>query len=126
MAALLGADRLISALRNLWRLKREGTAAWDQAAEEYVTEKRARERWLALAAKSDEILALLKPNAGASVKDAVTRIEAKQDATALRLEQAQRQLEAHVEDSRLNVEVLHQLKARLDAHIALSLDGGAD
>jgi hypothetical protein len=51
-----------------------------------------------------------------SIRDATTRIEAQLVETIAKLD-------AHMAASASNVELLHQLKQRLDAHIALNIDG---
>ncbi len=116
VAVLLGLDRGVSVARRLWVLPREIRDGIEDIGEDLYARKVAEETRATLlaqlapiAAHQEEILALLKPNAGSSLKDAVTRLE--------------QQLAAHAEESQTHVQLLHELRARLDAHIALTLDG---
>ena len=110
-AAVLGADRLWSAWRRVRRIPGEARADNLARARLLVDDDERERRYARLAEKADLILAELVPNGGASIRDALDRIEGK--------------LDAHLTEAAPLIAEHHEVKRALDAHLSLHLDGPA-
>ena len=109
--AVLGTDRFIAALKRVLRVPQELNAEILTQAKRIVEEDIRERRYSLLAEKADLILAELVPNGGASLRDAISRIEAK--------------LDAHLEETEPLIAEHHAMKRAVEAHISLHLDGSA-
>lgn len=118
-AALFAAQKTLDALERVGKVP-GALRAWTRARAAERVEERAEElalRQLAAAspvltlliANSAAILEQVRPNEGATLRDAVSRIEAK--------------LDIHLEETTPLIEEHHALMRSVETHIALHLDG---
>lgn len=125
LALLYGIDKALPMLERLGKLPRRLRKSVQDYGKDLYTQEMAaetRERLMEtlapIAERQTEILGLLKPNGGLSVKDAVTRVEQRLEG----IDQSMLSLEAK---SDATADELYSLKRTVEAHITIHLDGPA-